>query len=149
VNKIPSGGIKSGWSPIMDHPNAWVSVGPENTCQTYSDINGAPPEWGLTGEGNPETFNIACCIDVEDDKSEATSEAENTVPEAPGLTEQEQAVLDAFKPVWNGRSEGYNGGTYDEAEAFCRNISGKTLCPSFGESIYAVSMLPYYCRLMD
>lgn len=132
--KSPMGGIKSGYMPIFNHPNAWVSVGPDGTCQTYSEINGSPPRWGLTGEGASDlTQNIACCIDVEDDKSDATSEAENGAQTGVIKTEEEQVVLDTFKPEWFGRDAGYQGTTYEGAIDFCSNVAGKSLCPYLGE----------------
>ncbi|KAL3786143.1 hypothetical protein HJC23_010717 [Cyclotella cryptica] len=126
---LPFGGIKNGFSPVINQPNSWVSVGPEGTCQTYSDIYGSPPEWGLTGEGDPGlTQTIVCCIDIEDDKSEASSEAENSDASIV-LTENEQAALESFKPQWFGREAGYLGTTYQDALEFCSNVAGMMLCP--------------------
>lgn len=142
--KLPAGGIKSGFAPVMNHPNSWVSIGPDNTCQSYSDIYGSPPEWGLTGEGaKGVTSNILCCIDVEDDKSEATSEAENAAADqALVLTEQEQAVLDGFKPEWYGQEAGYSGKTYQDALEFCGNVAGRILCPLMGKfSLYFMNFI--------
>lgn len=50
------GGMRStqSWAPMIDVPNGWISVGPENTCMPYNNFNAAPPDWGLTGENNEE-----------------------------------------------------------------------------------------------
>lgn len=135
-DKTPAGGIRQGYSPIVNHPNAWVSVGPENTCYTFSEVNDSPPEWGLTGEGDPDlTSSIACCLDLEDNKSEATSEAENSAESPEPLTEYEQVVMDHYKPEWFGRGAGYKGSSYLDAINFCNNVAGRGLCPVMGELV--------------
>ena len=141
-DKSPAGGVKQGYSPILNHPNAWVSVGPENTCYTFSDLNDSPPEWGLTGEGDPDlTSSLVCCLDLEDNKSEATSEAENNAESPVSLTEYEQVVLDQYKPEWFGRGAGYKGSSFLDAINFCNNVAGKGLCPIMGELVTALSHL--------
>ena len=130
---MPFGGIKTGFSPVINQPNSWVSVGSDGTCQTYSDLYGSPPEWGLTGEGDSGlTQVIGCCIDTEDDKSEASSEAESSAASVV-FTEYEQDVLDNFKPQWYGREAGYQGTTYQDALDFCGNVAGMVLCPLMGK----------------
>jgi hypothetical protein len=130
---MPFGGIKTGFSPVINQPNSWVSVGSDGTCQTYSDLYGSPPEWGLTGEGDSGlTQVIGCCIDTEDDKSEASSEAESSAASVI-FTEYEQDVLDNFKPQWYGREAGYQGTTYQDALDFCGNVAGMVLCPLMGK----------------
>ena len=134
--KKPAGGLREGFSPLMEHPNSWVSVSSKDTCRTYTDINGVPPEWGLTGSGDPDlTPSIACCLDLEDNKSEETSEAENKVSTKITMTDTEQAVADEFKPEWFGRGAGYQGSSYLDAIDFCSNVAGKSLCPLMGKTV--------------
>lgn len=128
IGNTPFGGMKDSvnWSPIIDAPNAWVQIGDEDTCLLYSELNRSPPRWGLTGKNAEDiTRNIKCCLE----EPLMESPTETVERDLPPYTEQEQAVLDTFKPQWFGRNEGYQGTTYAESEEFCNNVAGMELCP--------------------
>ncbi|KAL7517933.1 hypothetical protein ACHAWX_002805 [Stephanocyclus meneghinianus] len=161
----PLGGVrespKGSFVPIIDSPNSWVQLSSKGVCELHSSLYGSPPEWGLTGEGNEEmTRNIVCCKEPKESfetnegassqqsTSSSSSPAENNettagtsaeVEESLGsaaLTSAEQSVLDAFHPLWFGRKHGYQGTTYNDAVAFCKNVGGMNVCPVEGEQCY-------------
>ena len=119
------------WAPMMDIPNGWVSVGPDNTCYPYNSRE-LPPEWGLTGIANEEvTRHIMCCHEPEDGLGIALEDQPILDPDFDVSVERsdaEQAVMDYFHPVWYGRKHGYKGTSNTAAEQFCKNIGGKRLC---------------------
>ena len=131
----PLGGVKEdeggAWAPIMNSANSWVQLGKENTCELYSDIEGQPPAWGLSGEGSEAfTRNIACCLDLEEGGEEAATTPDESIYVTPEeFTEAEQLILDGLHPLWFGRDHGYLGTTHDEAVEFCGNIAHMDLCP--------------------
>jgi hypothetical protein len=126
------------YAPLMSIPNGWVSIGPDNTCMPYNAYNPVPPEWGLTGEGNEEiTRHIMCCAEPEAGSgiylSEVVSDGleYDTAADVTSLqrSEAEQSIMDEYHPVWYSHRQGYHGTTIEEAEFFCNNVAGKTLCP--------------------
>lgn len=130
------GGLKSttSYAPIVDIPNGWVSVGPQETCMPYNAYNPVPPEWGLSGNGSEEvTQHIMCCMEPEDGfgihlASESHGiDADFDISEE--RSDEEQSIMDYYHPVWYTRRHGYHGTTHQEAEQFCNNIGGKRLCP--------------------
>eukprot|EP00571_Detonula_confervacea_P005178 CAMPEP_0172328788 /NCGR_PEP_ID=MMETSP1058-20130122/60533_1 /TAXON_ID=83371 /ORGANISM="Detonula confervacea, Strain CCMP 353" /LENGTH=2032 /DNA_ID=CAMNT_0013045917 /DNA_START=48 /DNA_END=6146 /DNA_ORIENTATION=- len=127
TKNMPLGGAKEGvsWAPVFDAPNGWVQIGEEDTCQLYTELFRKPPEWGLSGKNAEDiTRHIMCCLEEPEEPPEETA-----TRELPPYTEEEQAVLDIFKPAWFGREEGYQGTTYAESAEFCNNVAGMELCP--------------------
>ena len=41
----------------------------------------------------------------------------------------EQAISRNMNPIWLDASHGWKGGSYSDAEQFCRGLGGKKLCP--------------------
>lgn len=160
---IPMGGFKESgsYAPIVNNPNSWVSISTDRPCELYSNLHGTPPEWGLTGSNEEATRHVACCLDIEgvDDGggvvsdtgivgADTETEPPVTVNDPPfEFTEDEQAILDLFKPQWYGKQDGYRGTTYEDAGYFCKNVAGASLCPLEGEnnfiSIFAVPSFEY------
>lgn len=119
------------YAPMVDIPNGWVSVGPDNTCLPYNAHNPSPPEWGLTGEGNEEiTRYIMCCREPENGigdilEDEPAAEIDVDIERSAA----EIAVMDYHHPIWYDRRHGYEGTTHQMAEEFCANVGGRRLCP--------------------
>ena len=159
----PLGGVKENtagsFAPIIDSPNQWVQLSHYGVCELFSSMYGAPPEWGLTGEGSEHlTQNILCCKEPNEVSENAgnvnpgqpqvstSSKAEppaavetyEVVKESSGasmLTSAEQSVLDIMHPLWFGKKHGWQGTTYDDAVEFCKNVGGMSLCPLEGKQI--------------
>jgi len=127
-------GTTTSYAPIIDVPNGWVSVGPEETCMPYNSYNPVPPKWGITGEGSEEvTRQIMCCREPEDgfgiqliDESYVAVDVDTISTDR---SELEQSIMDHYHPVWYTRKHGYKGTSIEEAETFCENVAGKKLCP--------------------
>lgn len=85
----PLGGTKinydgSSWAPIFTHDSAnprnvepdWVQLGPNGTCELYTDLYGESPMWGnVVGGGDVKDVGIArhvmCCLEgIEPDYEE-------------------------------------------------------------------------------
>jgi len=151
----PIGGVQNDndvtWAPLFDTANGWVQLGPENTCRTFSDVNGAPPQWGLDGQGSEAiTRVIACCLDEEDEMgaggdagvaedlgtnesdlstSDADEEPASQVSEPIVLDDKEKEILNNYHPLWFGRDDGYMGLSHVEGEEFCNKVGNMKLCP--------------------
>ena len=100
----------------------------------YNAYNSIPPEWGLSGVGNEEiTRHIMCCgatAELELILTELGSDGlEYDVAADAERSEAELSIMDRHHPVWYSRRQGYHGTTIDEAEQFCNNVAGRTLCP--------------------
>ncbi|KAL7546666.1 hypothetical protein ACHAWF_009999, partial [Thalassiosira exigua] len=131
VGPVPhvTGGVRDieTYSPMIDAANGWVSVGPDNTCTTYSATHPAPPKWGVTGDGHEAiTREILCCREEEFRLDQALPTDFDVAAER---SDSEQAVMDAHHPIWYDIRHGYHGSTHQSAEDFCTNIAGKRLCP--------------------
>lgn len=117
---------------MMNIPNGWISVGAEDTCVPYHTRN-LPPEWGLTGNLNEEiTRYIMCCHEPEDGLGVTLEDQAALEPDfdvSVERSDQEQASMDFYHPVWYGTKHGYKGGSHGAAEQFCQRIGGKRLCP--------------------
>lgn len=129
------GGMKSTQTivPMIDIPNGWVSVGPDNTCMPYNAYNPYPPKWGLDGLGNEEiTRLIMCCREPEDGIGVSLEDEVftiNSIDVETERTDEERFIMDYHHPVWYDRRHGYQGTTHEEAQKFCENIAGRRLCP--------------------
>jgi len=130
------GGMRSAtsYAPIVDIPNGWVSVGPQDTCTPYNAINSVPPAWGLSGIGSDEvTQNIMCCLEPGDGTllhlQNESSGVEADFDISVERSAAEQSAMDDFHPVWYNKRHGYHGTSLEEAEQFCNNIGDKRLCP--------------------
>ena len=109
------------YAPIIDAPNAWVSLG---SCNLFSREEPYPPIWGLTDKQTDasDLTEIIVCCDEKVDVSPIT-------PTDVVLDEKHMAALDDFKPQWFGRDHGYTGRSYEDAEIFCERIGNMELCP--------------------
>ena len=57
-------------------------------------------------------------------------EEESSSPEVESTVDSTYLQLhDQFKPLWLSSKEGWNGGSYADAVAFCNSVRGKQLCP--------------------
>ena len=132
---IPIGGLKEkgSWAPIMDSPNDWVMIGPDESCTKYSELHDELPSWGLNGEGDEDiTRHIVCCLNVEETPADAAPTATENVLDSDEANQEismtyEQAAI-TFKPQWYGRDKGWVGQTYDQAVEFCNAKDSYMLC---------------------
>lgn len=118
---VPAGNRQGMYSPIINAPNAWVSL---DTCGFFTDNERYPPIWGLTDTNMNAadlTGIVVCC----DENPNRIKTIQKTEP----LDDEQQYFLDVFKPTWFGRDEGYLGTSYDDAKEFCNNVAGLELCP--------------------
>ena len=107
------------------------------TCKTFRDISGGQvPSWALDGSSEELKPEILCCHDstfstqgvitptVEEDlKTPFPAAAED------GSFDLEGAVTLDLQPVWLDEEDGWEGGSHDDADAFCAQTVGKSLCP--------------------
>merc|ERR1712029_801417 len=111
---------------------------PTTTCHTYSHFHeGNLPKWGVDGSEPELKKYILCCkdpgyssnglIDSAVDLSMGTPELQ-AVPGGED-TDFESEVIKTLKPEWLGESDGWDGGSHDDAEVFCTNRGGRNLCP--------------------
>lgn len=120
---------------------------------------GKAPAWGLDGTFTSMKENIMCCVDasfsaieqvvtqemttasvnaVTNANADATTaqQSESTSSQQIPTTTSTSNGLDLeivmqkqLSPLWLGANEGWNGGTHDDALAFCKSIRGQQLCP--------------------
>lgn len=116
-------GVREGaYSAVINAPNSWVSL---ETCSYYTEENAFPPLWGLNGnedETNVPSTVLVCC-DETDDRNDSINETGGKP------NDDEQYILDEYKPTWFKRDSGYNGQTWEDALIFCENVAGMELCP--------------------
>ncbi|KAL7498530.1 hypothetical protein ACHAWT_006292 [Skeletonema menzelii] len=133
----PFGGYRTSsesWVPIkeseiMENDNAWVSVSPEHACTRYDRIHAAPPNWGITGEGNEEiTRMVACCHETQPPTTQPTPKPTPDPTPKPTNIDYIKLAKENFDPVWFHRNTGWVGQTYSAAQQFCRSKS-RDLCP--------------------
>jgi hypothetical protein len=138
------------WAPVSvdgdDNP-VYVQVGtyegyPDSTCRTFSELTEiGVPSWGLDGSRPELKQNILCCNDpsyisdgiitpsVEEDANPVVTQTEDSPTLEDGSFDLEGAVSLDLEPVWMDEEDGWTGGSHDDAENFCNNIVGKSLCP--------------------
>jgi hypothetical protein len=102
------------WAPYANNgvQNTYVLVGetndnPQSTCLTYEELHGKSPDWE---SGSVELKKVVMCCMSQDSIG------------------QEESVASSVDPKWMGYSDGWTGGSYDDASAFCLSHS-KSLCP--------------------
>ena len=114
--------------------DAYVLVGridndPTSTCHTFAHYYvGEQPFWGLDGSQTELKEHILCCKDPSyNDVSTtggSTPVASTAVASSPVVT----------TPEWLSLNDGWFGGSYSDANAFCQH-NGKQLCPYNGEEV--------------
>ncbi|KAL3801043.1 hypothetical protein HJC23_002336 [Cyclotella cryptica] len=143
------GGIKdtsSSWAPLIDVPNGWVQVGPQDTCELYNSLHPHPPIWGLNGNGDGDlTKHVMCCDDGFTTIAESAALA-NQPPIYSTPTAMEQKVLDHYHPIWLQRKHGYDGTTVEESMDFCQHVADMELCPIDAYCPNGASGLLFYGR---
>ena len=146
------------WTPLADSYKVWVMVGPNvDVCLTYMNVHYESPTWGLTGENSEDiTETIICCRKImtsADYENDSITSVDSTLPQtsdqnvsssstvastsssiAPfvGTAAEEYEQAERHEPKWYGRSSGWEGRTYEESAAFCKqNHAGGfgALCP--------------------
>ena len=88
------------------------------------------PHYNLIAARNKQLPDLPIeTADLKDLSVEVDTELDDVEP-TDGLVSFDLAevVHDSFKPMWMGRSDGWLGGSHEEAMQFC-NINGKALCP--------------------
>jgi hypothetical protein len=73
--------------------------------------------------------------------------AGNSSPHA-GTTTQEEGVVVHLQPVWYDHSQGWNGGSHQDAEDFCESKGGDhpmTVSFSMYHIFFTLKLLPYLC----
>lgn len=55
------------WAPVFGTENHWVMVGMKHgnsatTCFGHEDLEGSPPDWGLSMEKHEIKKHIMCCV---------------------------------------------------------------------------------------
>jgi hypothetical protein len=145
-------------APISDFVDGWVQVGSTNPCVEYTisggleavDVTATSPVGGevdnVHGSTNTfteveEDFDVAVglvketfvpivkpgpeyYIENDDHEEESSSSKVELTVDSTYLQLHEQ-----FKPLWLSSKEGWNGGSYADAVAFCNSVRGKQLCP--------------------
>ena len=145
-------------APISDFVDGWVQVGSTNPCVEYTisggleavDVTATSPVGGevdnVHGSTNTfteveEDFDVAVglvketfvpivkpgpeyYIENDDHEEESSSSKVELTVNSTYLQLHEQ-----FKPLWLSSKEGWNGGSYADAVAFCNSVRGKQLCP--------------------
>ncbi|KAL3801053.1 hypothetical protein HJC23_002346 [Cyclotella cryptica] len=101
------------WAPYANNgkQNSYVLVGKSsdypNPCLTYEQLHGRTPEWE---SGSVELKKVVmCCMSHES-------------------LGQEESVVSTVNPKWMSNSDGWTGGSHEDATAFCQTQS-KSLCP--------------------
>lgn len=138
------------WAPTSGHSNSWIMVGTSDgdvssTCKSHEELhNNKAPSWGEDGTFTHLKENIMCCVSPPQSNTESISETDDTGNSASetasdtsaGTVETASNTLDIetlmqtqLKPLWLGASEGWTGGSHQDAMDFCKTIRGKQLCP--------------------
>ncbi|KAL7552080.1 hypothetical protein ACHAWF_015296 [Thalassiosira exigua] len=132
-DSVPLGGYMDGegdqaWIPISDAINDRVNVYEINPCIKFSSLNPEPPDWGLSGEGDPSlTPVVMCCL---------ASAQEGSIVALQDEFEKEEIYKETtmkYVPTSFDRDKGWIGQTFHEAEEFCAAASSggmpRGLCP--------------------
>jgi len=107
------------WAPVSssgddDH---WVMVGtvegsPRSTCATYENLEGIST-WEASDSQSIHKQNVLCCAD------EVQLDHGGTI---------EEIMKSKMMPVWFDEIDGWEGGTWEDAGAFCEGHGGRELC---------------------
>lgn len=103
------------WAPFDNEDgDGYLLVGPVDNnpttvCMSHTQLDGKEAEWG--GENTELKQHILCCL-----------ESNNM--------EKETAMLSQLDPKWLHESDGWTGGSYDDAANKCQSI-GRSLCPFY------------------
>ena len=95
----------------------WVLIGtvkdnPTSTCGTYENLKEIA-SWKESGTPSEHKKHVLCCAD-EDEVNQ--------------IETLEEILKDTVNPVWFTFSDGWNGGSYDDAVKFCNGQPGLELC---------------------
>ena len=103
------------WAPFDTvNGDGYILVGPVDdnpttVCMSHEQMNSKKAEWG---EENSELKqHIMCCLE-------------------PDNMEKEMAMMDRLDPKWLHESDGWTGGSHDDAADKCDSI-GRSLCPFY------------------
>jgi hypothetical protein len=148
------------WAPVeMEDGLGYIMIGtyngdPSSTCKMYSELTGIQiPDWGLDGTSQDLKENILCCRDpsfstqgvitptVEEDLNEPVTQTEDSPTLDDGTFDLEGAVILDLLPVWLDIEDGWEGGSHDDAETFCQQTVGKSLCPYAGKALSNLSAI--------
>ena len=124
------------WAPIAStsDDDAYVLVGridndPTSTCHTFAHYYvGEQPFWGLDGSQTELKEHILCC------KDPSYNDVSTTGGSTPVASTAVASIPVVTTPEWLSINDGWFGGSYSDANAFCQH-NGKQLCPYNGEEV--------------
>jgi len=130
------------WAPVnLDDgdDDSYVLIGkinnnPATACHTFQHFNkGEIPPWGLDGSRPELKLNILCCQDPNYFSTGISNPAVDLTIGGPEMTDKvddvETQIEKELTPEWLSSSDGWFGGSHNEAEEFCQSKGGKQICP--------------------
>jgi hypothetical protein len=132
------------WAPIETTNNdddSYILVGtisdnPTSTCHTYKHFNdGELPQWGIDGSQPEIKEHILCCKDPTYVSSDVAPVMDSTLVATDSTVVDSSSVASDSntQPEWLSLDDGWFGGSYTDAEAFCHS-EGRQLCPHAGKA---------------
>ena len=109
------------WAPVhkenADSGNNWINIGDSlsdgssaEACLDYESLNGGKsPPWTADGSHSQVKQHVLCCMKENELKHDID-------------------VTRGMNPIWLDKSHGYMGGSYSDAEQYCKGLD-KKLCP--------------------
>jgi len=109
------------WAPVhkenADSGNNWINIGDSlsdgssaEACLDYESLNGGKsPPWTADGSHSEVKQHVLCCMKQNELKHDID-------------------VTRGMNPIWLDKSHGYMGGSYSDAEQYCKGLD-KKLCP--------------------
>jgi len=108
------------WAPVhknADSGNNWINIGDSlsdgssaEACFDYETLNGGKsPPWTADGSHSEVKQHVLCCMKENELKHDID-------------------VTRGMNPIWLDKSHGYMGGSYSDAEQYCKGLD-KKLCP--------------------
>jgi hypothetical protein len=130
------------WAPIetTSDGDSYILIGtisdnPASTCHTYRHFNeGEIPQWGIDGSQPEIKEHILCCKDPTYVSPDIAPAVDSTLVATDGPVVDSSSVASDSntEPKWLSLDDGWFGGSYTDAEAFCR-LEGRQLCPYAGK----------------
>jgi len=113
-----------------------ISDNPTSTCHTYKHFNnGELPQWGIDGSQPEIKEHILCCKDPTYVSSDVAPVMDSTLVATDSTVVDSSSVASDSntQPEWLSLDDGWFGGSYTDAEAFCHS-EGRQLCPHEGKA---------------
>lgn len=112
------------------------------TFRSYFELTGNEvPYWSIDGTSTELKQQVLCCLNptfstqgvitptVEEDLNTQVTQTEDSPTLEDGSFDLEGAVNLDLEPVWLDEEDGWEGGSHDDAETFCEQTVGRSLCP--------------------